>query len=236
MTTEKENLPSLLVFGPQTEYPAEKVLQDCRQELVSNARLSALREAVDDLPRLWQSLIEFDPSLRQVPGGKYLGDLKQWIKDGGGGFPHRKDNAPNHYALAVTVLLQITQYTRYLDNLGKVPDPHRKVLDSVKAGGGVQGFCAGFLSAAAVASSAFEADLGASAAVALRLAVCIGAYVDVDGAYASVTMEYMAVAMRWREGSAEDKAKVDEIIRSTPNVGHMLHHVPFLTKCGSIEH
>ena len=210
-----ESLPSLLVFGPQTELPPEKILQDTRQELISSPRLAALKEAVIDLPQFWQGLVDFDPSLRHVPGGKYLGHLKQWVEDGGP-FPHQQSNPPNHYALAVTVLLQITQYTRYLDQLGK--DSHRKVLNSVKAGGGIQGFCAGFLSAVAVASSRSEADLGASAAIPLRLAVCIGAYVDQDGAYAPVVTEYMTVAIRWREGNADDEAEVAEIIRSIPDV------------------
>lgn len=219
-----DSLPSLLVFGPQTEFPPEKVLQDFRQELISSPRLSALEEAVDDLPQFWQGLVDFDPSLRQVPGPKYLGHLKQWVRDGGP-FPHHQSKSPNHYALAVTVLLQITQYSRYLDQLAK--DSHRRVLNSVNAGGGIQGFCVGFLSAVAVASSGSEVDLGACAAIALRLAVCIGAYVDQDGAYAPVATEYMAVAIRWREGNTDDKAEVDEIIRSNPHVSHVHHYSPF---------
>lgn len=207
-------LPSLLVFGPQTDFPPEKVLQDYRQELISSPRLSALKDAVDDLPQFWQSLVDFDPSLRHVPGGKYLGHLRQWVQDGGP-FPHQESNSPNHFALAVTVLLQIIQYTSYLDQLGE--DSHHKVLESVKSGG-VQGFCVGFLSAIAVASSASEADIGPSAAVALRLAVGIGAYVDQDGAFSPDATEYKAVAVRWRDGNADDEAEAANIIRSTPGV------------------
>ncbi|OCK75371.1 putative Phthiocerol synthesis polyketide synthase type I PpsA [Lepidopterella palustris CBS 459.81] len=143
-----DSLPSLLVFGSQTEFPPENVLQDVHQELVSSPRLSALKEAVDDLPQFWKGLIEFDQSLSQVPGAKYLRHLKH---------------------------------------------------------------------AVAVASSGSEVDLGASAAIALRLAVCIGAYVDQDGAYSPEATEYMAVAIRWREGNADDEAEVDRIIRSIPN-------------------
>jgi len=209
-----DSLPSLLVFGPQTELPPDKILQDFRQELISSPWLSALREAVNDLPQFWQSLIDFDPGLRQVPGDKFLGHLKQWVKDSGP-FPHKQSNSPSHYVLAVTVLLQITQYTRYLDQLGN--DSHGKVLKSVEAAG-IQGFCVGFLSAVAVASSENQFELGPSAAIALRLAVCIGAYVDQDGAYAPTATEYMAVAIRWREENADDKAEVIKILRSIPNV------------------
>jgi hypothetical protein len=181
------------------------------QELISSPQLSALEEAVDELPQFWHGLIGFDPGLRQVPGGKYLVDLKRWVKDGGP-FPNHQSNAPNHYGLTVTVLLQIIQYSRYLDQLGK--DAHRKVLNSVKVGG-IQGFCVGFVSAVAVASPKSEAEIGPSAATALCVAVCVGAYVDLDGIYSSAATVYVAVAIRWREGDAE---KVAKLIWPIPNV------------------
>ncbi|KAI3325977.1 ketoacyl-synt-domain-containing protein [Xylariaceae sp. AK1471] len=156
-----ESLPSLMVFGPQTEFPPEKVLEDIRQELITSPWLFSLREAVNTLPQLWQDLIEFDPSLSQVPGAK-------------------------------------------LTFKGS----------SQRRGWGIQGFCVGFLSAVAVTSSANEIDLGPSAAVALRLAVCIGAYVDQDGACSSTTIEYKAIAVRWKEGSTDDEAEAYNIIRS----------------------
>ncbi|KAK8054708.1 Methylphloroacetophenone synthase [Apiospora phragmitis] len=207
-------LPSLLVFGPQGDIALEKAHQSLHLELSSSTRLSALREAVDDLPQFWETLVDFDPSLRQVPGAKYLGQLKQWL-NGAGPIPHSQQaDLPNHYALAISVLLQITQYTRYLDHLGH--DSHRRLLDSTKSGG-VQGFCVGFLSAVAVVTSKAEADIGASAATALCLAVCIGAYVDLDGACYSTPTEYRATALRWRAGNAEDKAEVVAVLETTPH-------------------
>lgn len=207
-------LPSLLVFGPQDENVSERVHQDLHRELNRSTRLSALRKAVDSLPRFWETLVDFDPSLRQVPGANYLGQLRQWLHSAGP-IPHSQTSLPNHYALALSVLLQITQYTRYLDYLGD--GAHRNLQNSVKVGG-LQGFCVGILSAIAVAVSRDEADLGASAATALRLAVCIGAYVDLDGASSSIATKYRAIALMWREGNTEDKAVVTAVINSTPNV------------------
>ncbi|KAF2230777.1 hypothetical protein EV356DRAFT_579785 [Viridothelium virens] len=208
-----ETLPSLLVFGPHTEFPVEKVFDDFCQRLNNTPRLAALRDAVHDLPQFWKRLVDFDPSLSQIPGAEYLGQVKQWLKDGGP-LAHRHSKAPSHYGLAVTFLLHIIQYSRYLDQLGK--DSHSKILDSVKIGG-IHGHCVGFLSAVAVAICRSDADLGLSAAIGLRLAVCIGAYVDQDGAYSPVPKEYMAVAIRWRGVNINDKTAITRIVNSIPD-------------------
>lgn len=212
-------LPSLLVFGPQTELSFEEILSDLRLEIVSNPHLSALRDGVADLPRFWHNLVSSDPSLSSVPGAKHLTQLAQWVANGGP-FPHGGEpgaGPPNHYSLAVTVLLQISQYARYLGHLsgGKGgEDAHRSVLGAVGAAGGIQGFCVGFLSAVAAATAKNEADLGAAATVALRLAVCIGAHVDRDGIFAQEPIQTSCVAVRWKEGTGVGNAEVEKVARS----------------------
>ena len=199
-------IPSLLVFGPVTDFPSQEVLAELRQELIGNPRLSIFQNAVEDLPAFWQTLIDFDPGLSCVPGAEYLGDLRRWIVDGGL-FPHHIGKPPNVYALPVTVILQMTQYFRYLSWLG-VDDAHRRVIEGVQPGG-IQGFCGGFLSAIAVSSSEKEADIGAVATTSLRLAVSIGAYVDQDGIFADPPNKMACAAIRWR---ADDVSKKDEAI------------------------
>ncbi|KAK4462847.1 hypothetical protein QBC42DRAFT_174989 [Cladorrhinum samala] len=202
-----EALPSLLVFGPQAEFPPSEALQQLRHELITNPLLSALRHAVARLPQLWEKVVDFDPSLAQVHGAKSLAQLSLWVTEGGS-FPRPEGDSVNHFALPATVLFQISQYARYLSHLGNCSDVHRELVGSVNAGGGVQGFCVGFLSAVAVAGSQTEADLGSAAATALRLAVCVGAYVDKE------SDSHATVAIRWRQGNADDKAEVDKVLES----------------------
>ncbi|KAI8945339.1 BcPKS19, polyketide synthase [Xylaria longipes] len=224
------NLPSVLIFGPHTKFPPGEILEELRQELNIVPRLSALKDAVDDLPRFWNALIDFDPELRRVPGAGYLGQLSQWLKDGGR-FPHDQSDAPNHYSLAVTVLLQISQYSRFLDCLGT--DAHPRILRSVQAGG-IQGFCSGFLVSIAVASAEKEADLGPAAAVALRLAVCIGAYVDRDGMYSQHPERYSCIAIRWKEGNSDGKSEVTKMIQqlSKPRPEYPAHSIAIVGMAG----
>ncbi|CAG9984962.1 unnamed protein product [Clonostachys byssicola] len=171
-----DTLPSLLLFGPQTEFPSPQALDQARTELTSNKLLSTLVEAVNDLPRFWQELTIFDPDLQSVPGIKYLALLGQWVREGRP-FSVDETHLPNHFVLPVTILLQITH-------------------------------------AIAVASSGREEDLGTAVASAIRLAVCIGAYVDRDGAYSSQPTEYKAVAIRWKEGNAKGNDDILNLIKS----------------------
>ncbi|KAI0888248.1 uncharacterized protein GGS22DRAFT_95223 [Annulohypoxylon maeteangense] len=208
--TRFNHLPSLLVFGPQTRFPSQEVLEDLRRELVNNPLLAVLANAATELPQFWETLVESDESLQLIPGTKYLNELGQWVKEGGP-FPNQ-NISPNIYALPATILLQITQYTRYLRHLGD--DSHRQVLESVKTAG-IQGLCVGSISAAVVASSKTEADIGPAATAGLRLALAIGAYVDLD--HISEYIDgFTCIAIRWREGNAEEKARIDTIIQSYP--------------------
>ncbi|KAI1188715.1 hypothetical protein F5B17DRAFT_256589 [Nemania serpens] len=207
-------LPSLLVFGPQNEFPSEEVLEDLRQELVGNPLLSALTKAVDELPQLWGVLISFDKDLSEIPGADYLVQLKCWVQEGGP-FPHHQGRPPNLYALAVTFILQISQYARYLRHLGD--GSHRRLLESVRTAG-IQGFCVGFISAVVVASSQDESEIGAAAAVGLRLAVCIGAYVDLETLRSRDASGASCVAIRFRESYAEELTSVNTGLQSYPGV------------------
>jgi hypothetical protein len=206
-------IPSLLVFGPGTELPSQEVLDELRLELTENPQLSSLREAAKDLPRFWQKLTDFDPSLDHIPGAKYLSDFQRWVVDGSPS-PLSLSDTPYIYELPVTLILQITQYIRYL-NLLEGQNPHSLVLEGLRTGG-IQGFCIGFLSAIAVSSSESVEQIAAAAAVGLRLAVCIGAYVDGNSIFAEPPDRTASVTIRWRNEG--EKEGVIGLIRTQPDV------------------
>lgn len=209
-------LPSLLIFGHQSELPSEQELTQLRQELLRNPLLHSLRAAINDLPQFWKALAEFDPTLVQIPGAKYLNDLQQWLSNGGS-FPHRTTSPLNAYALPVTVILQITQYVGYLSRL-ELKEAHRHVLDEIKDGG-AQGFCVGLLSALAVATAGSEFDIGAIASSSVRLAVCIGAYVDKDKELGTNPGDIACAAIRWRDDDMNGKDDVVALVRGFEDVG-----------------
>jgi hypothetical protein len=206
-----DRLPSLLVFGSQSAFPSDETSGQIRQELIDNPQLSKLLESVRDLPHFWKTLVNFDSRLEKVVGAVSLDQLGQWAT---GTEPLKlQGQPPTVLALPITVLLHITQYTRYLRSSGKFS--HSKILTSLKAGG-VQGFCVGFLSAIAVAVSGSEDELASWGAVAFRLAVVIGAYVDIDSI--ENARQHAAIAIRWRSGKKEDRTMVGELIDSISSV------------------
>jgi len=206
------DLPSLLVFGPQTILPTSKVLAELREALVNNPQMDGLLNAMKDLPEFWQTLIEFDPTLRPIEGAKHLGGLLQWIDNGV--LPEYLTELPNVSALPLTVIMQVLLYIRYLSKL-QIKHPHRQVLDNIQAGG-MQGFCVGFLTALVVSCSEDENGIAELGAAAIRLAVCVGAYVDQDSLLGIPSNQSSCIAVRWRTDFEE--TEVVEIMQSYSNV------------------
>jgi hypothetical protein len=201
-------LPSLLVFGPQTNLPSYEVLAELRQDLIDNPQMNGLLKAIRDLPNFWQTVTGFDPTLSQIQGTEHLGDLLQWIDNGV--LPQHLKSLPNISALPLTVTMQVLLYIRYLNEL-QIENPHQKVLQHIQ-GGGIQGFCVGFLTALVVNCSENENDIAEVGATAIRLAVCVGAYVDQDSLLGDPPNQSSCIAVRWRTGFEE--TEVVEIMQS----------------------
>ncbi|KAF7507855.1 hypothetical protein GJ744_010019 [Endocarpon pusillum] len=204
-------LPSLIVLGPQTPSPSPDHLSLIRQVLLNDHRLQTFLAAIKDLPDLWSVLVEADPSLTQVPGLPLLEGFRKWINHGE--FPLQHSGIlPNVLSTPLTVIIQIVEYFNYLEHLGPAVS-HAQILDNVK-NGGFQGFCTGFLAAIALAYSKDEREISEFAAVALRLAVCIGAYVDLDGRFADPPRETSCITARWTP--AVGKHQVLDILKDYP--------------------
>ncbi|KAL3462245.1 hypothetical protein BJX64DRAFT_288576 [Aspergillus heterothallicus] len=171
--------PAALVFGPQTTLPSPELVSALRAALLLNPRLYRLREFIESLPAVWPLLLSKDSALQQVCGARALEQLSRWLSYGE--FPAAREisELPSAFVTPFTVILHIVQYLSYTDLKHGGPQ-HEDVLSSVKGQGGVQGFCSGLLTAVAVATSPDLETLLQRAQVVLRLAVGIGAYIDLD--------------------------------------------------------
>ncbi|KAI0095974.1 hypothetical protein F4814DRAFT_453954 [Daldinia grandis] len=154
---------TLLLFGPQIPRLVPSRLIDLRKAILEDSSLGFLVQIVKELPSLWETTIQ--PS---SPNFRRLTSAKQQLQRLGAFFEDQNEEAPrlgapcNLLLVPLTVISQIAEYIR----LG-----HR---------GTVQGFCVGFLAATAIASARDRTNLEKWTATAIRLAVCVGAVVDLD--------------------------------------------------------
>lgn len=187
--------PSLVAFGAIAPWPASDRLDQLRDALLYQNSLKPILSAIQELPMLWKTLSGQDPSLQNTTGKAAADQLAQWTT--GVGPAQVLDDKGNVTRMPLTTIAHIVQYFNYLRQRDE-PLGHESVLKSVGLGGGIQGFCIGLLSALAVASGKTEDDVGKFAAISVRLAFCVGAYVDLDQHRNSGGSKASTFAVRWK--------------------------------------
>ena len=212
----------LIVFGPQTSCPSKGFLAEIRKYMLSEPRLVTFLEALKDLPSLWDRLVDHDETLKALPGRETLVRLGNWIQHGE--LPDEVIAESNLFGMPLTIVVHIVQYFHYLD--GNIS--HNQLMEDVNTAG-VQGFCLGLLSAVAVGCAREEAEIDDQAAVALQLAVCIGAYIDLHRVHTVDSFDSVSLAVRWR--SATSHNSLLEVLQTYPEVSNnTLHSVSKLLK------
>ena len=186
--------PLVLFFGPQYTHFTEKRLLELQKFIVGNTDLNPLLVAIKELPSLWPSLQQACPHLVSIPGAEQLDQLCQIFETG---------TLPNVAGLnnilltPLTLISQIVEFLRLGEKAESLAFPASYQADAELEN--VQGFCVGFLAAAAVACSRDKADFQHYSSVALRLAVCIGSTVDHDeGTFLNPLDRSSSIAVRWK--------------------------------------
>ncbi|KAL1642568.1 Type I Iterative PKS [Diplodia intermedia] len=187
------NTETVLLFGSQAlsfDQPAFRKLSST--VLGSEAHSWALR-TIEELPEQWEVISQALPSLSAARGAAHLPELGNWLRAGSLGVSH----LPNILLSPLVVITQLTQYTTY----ASLREP--EALPASEA----VGFCIGLLSATVISSSATKREFEKNAAVAVRLAMLIGAAVDAQDAQdesgESTTLTAAAKSPKAREGVAD---------------------------------
>lgn len=215
-------LPSIVICGSQTIPPRSQFLEELGHQLRGDPEILGLKLAIIGLPDLCTRLIQELPVL-QVNEARYeshLRSLARWITEDDYELVI-PENLPNVILAPLTVIIHIVQYFRHLDVVctDEYGDSHTLIVQSVQRGG-FQGLCSGFLTAAALTSSANKAELIANASTAIRLAFCIAAYIDL-GETTSLSPDgtrCLIVERGTELGETEANCEIDTIIGSFPQV------------------
>ena len=202
------DLPSLIVFGSLNIWPSAEEQQELRRSILQQDHLSQVREAICRLPEVWETLLANDTGLDTVQGAAAAEQLATWVSSGGA--LSRGTTQNNILSLPLTILSHLCEYMTYLQQTGF---SHSTILEHVVKAGGVQGFCAGLLSALAVAGSRDEGSVGLHGALSVRLAFATGAYVDLDSLRNGQTS---CLALRWK--SPNSLASIQNVLEKYNSV------------------
>ncbi|UZP40182.1 hypothetical protein NXS19_007998 [Fusarium pseudograminearum] len=200
--------PSLLICGSVISDPDHAYLSRIRSSIIHNPHLAELRDAVIELPELWSLLVEREKSLQRVDAAPALRNLVEWIECGNSSLPLEGGTSRNTQLAVLTVLAHFSEYMIYLsshDMSEENLDAHTSVLEGVRDGG-IQGLCVGLLSAIALSCSPTITDVAKYGAVAVRLALCVGALVDLDET--ELSEPTACIFARWPQSGGDDREEL----------------------------
>lgn len=214
---------TLFLFGPHVGAFTKQSMQKLVQPFSHNVHRAWIVDTIAGLARYWDSLSDTMPNISAaIPGSRQLADLNLWIRQGTVDVHSTENDAslPSIIVGPLVVLVQLTQYWRYLEltSPGSPDDGVDFQADVVlrqtqQDGRKVEavGFCAGLLAAVAVASSGNREEFYRYGAVAVRLAMLIGALIDAQEVQDKATDKGGSVsyAIAWRgKKQAEEVARI----------------------------
>ncbi|POR36056.1 Polyketide synthase [Tolypocladium paradoxum] len=195
--------PSLLICGSVIpKQPDVAYLSRLRSSLIHDPSLADLRDGVAELPDLWSLLVEKEPSLDCVGVAPFLQSLAEWMtRSNSSALPTAERTSRNTRLAVLTVLAHIVEYMTYLQSheVGE-ENEHASSLEGVRDGG-IQGLCIGLLSAIALACSQNKTEVARHGAIAVRLALCVGAFVDLDET--EQPEPTVCISARWPRGEGD---------------------------------
>ncbi|KAL7929919.1 hypothetical protein V8C35DRAFT_314154, partial [Trichoderma chlorosporum] len=174
-----------VLFGPQGQVTTNTLLE-LRALLHENSHLNFLSETISELPTIWRAILGACPDLDRLPAEKRLTELSQFFE--GGPAPTFSEPADNVLLCPLTVIAHIVEFWKATHGLGDRSFIGSQLRD-------VQGFCLGFLTAAALSCSRNEDQYKSLASTAVRLALCLGAVVDLN---AVSDPSPLTMAVRWK--------------------------------------
>ncbi|KAI1128807.1 hypothetical protein F5Y10DRAFT_291694 [Nemania abortiva] len=181
-TKQSVSKNALLVVGPKRTWFTPNDLSQLQSTITTTPDLEFLLDAITELESLWPTIAAAHSGLKSVSGKHSLRNLRQFLESGE--LTNLTQTEVRHDNLlldVVTVLSHVVHF--WLLATTKTQNALFTPLTSANLDyrlHDIQGFCLGFLTAAAVASAKNKAEFVTNVTVILRIAVCIGALIEAD--------------------------------------------------------
>ncbi|KAK2029121.1 hypothetical protein LX32DRAFT_617722 [Colletotrichum zoysiae] len=201
------NPSRIALFGPQKAHWTPQALAALQTTLRSDARLDFLREALETLPSLWPLIDSIlDTADTAYPGAQKLQHLHDLATGAS-----TMTTTTHQLDFSNTELAPLTVVSQVVDWIQSHGDNNNLGLDTCDA---AQGFCLGFLSAAAVSVATDTVSFRQHVSNAIRLAACIGAVIDVEDSAHAASNTAVAVSVRCK--TLQDRAHLDSCLEILP--------------------
>ncbi|KFY00088.1 hypothetical protein O988_03530 [Pseudogymnoascus sp. VKM F-3808] len=211
--SNKPNEASIvLLFGSQALDFNEESANQLRSTLLDSPSYQWILDVVEELPDHWARVSKELPDLQSLHGKEQLQNLKAWLEKDQ--FPQGVFPLTNLLLTPLVVITHLTQYLKFLDICNPGVVQHDNIPTSLKVSTETLGLCTGLLSSVAVSSSASQAQLEQHGAVAIRLAMVIGALVDARDTETSSQGKSKSFSVAWN--SAESGSEMIKILNTAP--------------------
>jgi hypothetical protein len=203
MGSLKDNHPHRVsvLFGPKCPETERSVLH-IRRYLSSHGNTGWLEDAIQGLSSVWHDVKRIWPAAERIPGEEQLKQLSLFLR-GGAILPDMSD-LMNFLLVPITVLRHLVEFHEL-----KGTKNHYEINN-------IQGFCVGYLSAVAACWETDHIEFPKVVATMLRMAVCIGAVVDLDELE---KQRATSMAVRWK--TSADCNLLTALLGRYPGVSHV---------------
>ncbi|KAK4184956.1 hypothetical protein QBC35DRAFT_465997 [Podospora australis] len=202
-------MSDILLFGPQTTNWTPETLSRLQQDISSNQKLRFLANTVEGLLELWPAFQHHSLGFSRLDDGPgRLQHLAGFIR---GEITFNLQSASNIQLAPLTVVSQVVDLAHHFNKISAISkqEPLQTLFHSA------QGFCIGFLTAAALSSSTTWSEFEQNVSNALRLATCIGAAVDAeDLSHPLHTERSTAICIRLK--TQGDRAMLETLLDQLP--------------------
>lgn len=207
---------TVLLFGPQALSFQQDTFHQLKSTISDDADHRWILDVLAELPTLLKTFSGKFPKLHAIPGVELLEGLNDWFKSAKA--LSAASHLPNILLSPLVVLMQLTQYSKYLTLAHPKPVYGQKLYPSHSQETETVGFCTGILSALAVSSAGNQDQFQQYGAVAVRLAAIIGALVDAQDAL-DKNGQSKSFATVWN--SSEKKMEMTRILQHFPEVNYL---------------
>ena len=201
-----------VLFGPQATIFGDQELRQLRTALLQDSR-NWILDVCSSLSEHWEALSVAIPELRHVHGKSLIDSLHECLRNGT--MMHRAESLPSIVLTPLIVITHLLQYSMYVEFCKRLHGVSLYDDTELRSRVGIAGFCSGLLTAMAVSVSTDEEKFRTHGAVAIRLAMVVGAVLDAQDAL-DPEGELRSIAVAW--DSEDGKCSVMRILENMPNV------------------